>query len=171
MPSVGTENTRATALNDKQSLDALVAKLREPFLTEYKAFKNLALESAFPGRKFVVYTMRGGVPTDIEIISTGEFRCDYESGPSTRLEDSRGYTDITTIPRRLSHREVYFHIPQNFTLKYTGRRVDENRVDFVSHYALLIKTRSSEDYSQEGFQHCVTLNRFRERHPSVRIRY
>lgn len=160
-----------TFLDDQESFKALIELMPEAERAEYKDYKCLSLESAFPGRKMVVYTLVGGRPNDIEIISFGDLCCDWETGPNTLVTDPRGKTQIIPIPRRITPRELFLHIPQSFHLRYKGRKNPASNVDFVSHYAVLVKTRSKEIHQVEGHTYCVTLNKFRERFPDVKVRY
>lgn len=160
-----------TFLDDPGSFQALIDLMPEPERSEYKSYGALALESAFPGRKMVVYTLMGGRPSGVEILSFGEFTVNWETGPSFTIMDSRGQTQVLAVPKRLRPRDVFFHVPQSFTLKYKGRQRTSAGVDFVSHYAVLIKTRSKEMHQVDGHTYCVTLNRFRERFPDLNIRY
>lgn len=160
-----------TFLDDQESLKALIDRMTEPERSEYKSYGCLALESAFPGRKMVIYTLKGGRPSTIEIISFGELTVNWEVGPSVSVLDSGGQTEIVTTPKRLRPYDLFLHVPQSFTLKYKGRKSDSAGVDFVSHYAVLIKTRSKEIHQVEGHTYCVTLNKFRERFPDLKLRY
>lgn len=160
-----------TFLDDSESLTALIQRMAEPERSEYKGYGCLGLESAFPGRKMVVYSLRGGQPADFEIISFGELKVSWDTGPTAQVFDRLGTTDLVTTPKRLRPRDLFLHIPQSFTLKYKGRKNSGAGVDFVSHYAVLIKTRSKEIHQVEGHTYCVTLNKFRERFPDLKIRY
>lgn len=160
-----------TFLDDPASLRALVDLMPADEKERYLDFKCLSLEAAFPGRKMVVYTLKSGRPAGTEIISFGDLRVDWETGPSATVEDPRGKTELTTVPRRITPWDLYLHIPQTFTLHYKGRRAPDKGVQFVAHYAVLVKTRSKEIHQVEGHQYCVTLNSFRERFPDLRIRY
>lgn len=160
-----------TFLDDQESLRALIEAMPEPDRAEYKGYGALSLESVFPGRKMVVYTLKGGEPIDIEVITFGAFMCDWDNGPSAVIQLSTGESTVLTIPKRLRPRDLFLHIPQNFVLKYKGKTNPKNRVDFVSHYAVLVKTRSKEIHQSENHTYCVTLNQFRERFPDLKIRY
>lgn len=159
-----------TYLDDHHSLLALVDTMPEPDRSEYKSYGAMVLESAFPGRKMVVYTLVDNKPSDIEVISFGDFRVDWDNGPHCALLDTRGTSQIDTIPRRYRPRDLFLHVPQNFTLKYKGMKKPGAGVQFVSHYAVLIKTRSKEMHQVNGHTYCVTLNKFRERFPDLKIR-
>ena len=158
-------------LDDPSSMKALIELMPEPERQEYKDYKCLELESAFPGRKMVVYTLTGGKPSDITVISFGDFRVDWDNGPNFEVHDSLGLTVITSIPRRVRPRDVFLQVPQSFLLKYKGRTGGRSAVDFVSHYAVLIKTRSKEAHQVDGHTYCVALNKFRARFPDLAFRY
>lgn len=160
-----------TYMDDRQSLEALVDRLPDPVRAVYKGYGSLALESCFPGRKMVVYTLENGVPLDIKVITFGDFMCDKESGPYAKVSlDGTEFT-VTTTPEKVPGRELFLHIPQNFALKYKGRHGSKVQVDFVSHYAVLVKSKSREIHQIGGHTYCVTWNQFRERFPNVPIRY
>jgi hypothetical protein len=163
--------TDKTFLDDQESLRALINTMPADEQAEYRSYGALALESAFPGRKMVVYTLRGGKPAEVEILTFEALLVDWETGPNFSVEGSGGKTQFLAVPRRYRPRDLFLHVPQNFTLKYKGRRKADTGVDFVSHYAVLIKTRSKDIHQVEGHTYCVTLNRFRERFPDQKIRY
>lgn len=160
-----------TFLDDPQSMEALTAVMPEAEQAEYRSYGALTLESAFPGRKMVVYTRSEQGPLDIEVISFGDFRVDWENGPSFEVFDARGTTQILAVPKRLRPRDIFLQVPQNFTLKYKGRQDSKTAVAFVSHYAVLVKTRSKEIHQVPGHTYCVTLNNFRARFPDLKLRY
>jgi hypothetical protein len=163
--------TDKSFLDDQESLRALIEAMPPDERAAYKGYGAMGLESAFPGRKMVVYTLNGGQPSDIDVITFGAFMCDWDNGPNAEVADSRGKTQLLTIPKRIRPRDVFLHIPQNFSLKYKGRQGADSAVDFVSHYAVLVKTRSKEIHQVDGHTYCVTLNKFRERFPDLKIRY
>lgn len=158
-------------LDDKESLQALINSMPAAELAEYKGYGALTLESAFPGRKMIIYTMKDGKPSDIEVITFGDFRCDWDNGPHVEVADSRGKMQVDAVPRRYRPRDLFLHIPQNFTLKYKGRTGGKSAVDFVSHYAVLVKTKSKDIHQVDGHTYCVTLNKFRDRFPDLKLRY
>ncbi len=160
-----------TFLDDAASLAALVEVMPPDERAEYKSYKALGLESAFPGRKMVVYTLKGRQPSDIEVITFGQFTCDWDNGPGFTVICPGGQVQMLAVPKRLRPRDVFMHVPQTFTLKYKGRQGAPTGVNFISHYAVLIKTRSKEIHQVDGHTYCVTLNIFRERFPALNTRY
>lgn len=158
-------------LDDQQSYQSLIAAMPEPARSEYMSYGATMIEAAFPGRKMVVYTLVDKKPSDIEIISFGDFRVDWDNGPSFEVTDQRGSSLILTIPTQLRPREIFLQVPQKFELKYRGRSGGKLGVDFVSHYAVLIKTRSKESLQIEGHTYASTLNNFHARFPDLKIRY
>ena len=163
--------TDKSFLDDRESLQALIDSMPADEQAEYKSYGALSLESAFPGRKMIVYTLKSGIPSDINVITFGAFMCDWDNGPNFEVADERGKMQVDAIPRRFRPRDLFLHIPQNFVLKYKGRAGGKSAVDFVSHYAVLIKTRSKDIHQVEGHTYCVTLNKFRDRFPDLKIRY
>ena len=163
--------TEKTFLDDPTSLKELIEAMPSDVRDEYKSYKSLQLESAFPGRKMVVYTIKNQQPIDIEVITFGAFMCDWDMGPSTEVAVSGGKTQLIAVPKKLTPRDVFMHIPQTFQLKYKGRRDPQFKVDFVSHYAVLVKTRSKDTHKVEGDTYCVTLNKFRESFPDLKFKY
>lgn len=138
---------------------------------EYKSYGSMALESSFPGRKMVIYTLVGGRPQDAQRVTFGAFGCDPVNGPYADVLTVDGDVLVTTVPRKIGRRDVFLHIPQNFTLKYKGKPNPERGVEFATHYAVLVKTRSRETHQIDGHTYCVTLNQFRERFPDLNFRY
>lgn len=130
----------------------------------YNEFKSLRLESAFPGRVLIVYTLRNGRPVDIEAVKFGELEIRVQTPPSIRVTYRTRLLLFNTVPSRLADRDVYLSVPQNFKFEWAGQRIN-GVLDFRPHYAVLIKTRSKEDNKVEGNTYCVTLKRFREMYP------
>ena len=161
-----------TFLDDADSLKALVERMPERARDEYMSYGALSLESAFPRRKMVTYKVSSGKPIEPVIFSFGSLSVDWDTGPAFTVQDDSGAsTRITCVPSRLQDRDVFLHVPQNFTLKYKGRRSEGGGAEFISHYAVLTKTRSKEIHQVEGHTYCVRLNQFHERFPEVHLRY
>jgi hypothetical protein len=160
-----------TFLDDQESLKALVELMPAEDREEYKGYGALSLESTFPGRKMVAYICARDGPKNVETITFEEFAVDWETGPNFMVQCAGGKVQVLTAPKKLRPFDVYMHVPQNFVLKYRGRRNPGKGVDFVSHYAVLIKTRSKEIHQVEGHAYVVTLNNFRERFPALNHRY
>lgn len=154
-----------TFLEDAESLRALIERLPAPERAEYKSYGALALESAFPSRKLVAYTLSRGKAANVITLVLGEFRVTPEEGPVVEVEWNGGAEIISTTPTRIGKRDLFLHIPQNFVLTYKGRQNQKTGVGFIAHYAVLIKTRSKEIHQVDGHTYCCTLNRYRERFP------
>lgn len=153
-------------LTDKDSLDALVGEMPPAERAEYKSYKSLALESAFPGRRMVVYTLRGGVPADIEVFQFGEICVPLKDPPTIRVFYKRREALFGPVPERLADRDVFLSVPQNFVFRWGGQLID-GVLQFRAQYAVLIKTKSAESRAVEGHTYCVTLKRFTERYPEL----
>lgn len=159
-------------LDDGQSLKALVDMMPEKERKEYQSYGALTLDAAFPNRRMVVYTLKGGQPIDIQIIGFGDLHMERAVGPVVEMSDEQGKITITAVPTRYRNRDVFFHVPQNFTFKWKGKQTPTGDVQFAPHYAVLVKTKSKEIHQVEGHTYCVTLNKFWERFPHLRnIRY
>jgi hypothetical protein len=158
-------------LDDRESLVALVDMMPRVEKDVYNSYGALTLEASFPNRKMVVYTLRGGRPENVEILNFGDLGMDRFGGPYAFVGDSQGDFSIGMVPTRYRDREVFLHIPQNFVFKWKGKQKPSDKVEFVPHYAVLVKTRSKEIHQVEGHTYCVTFNKFQERFPDVRLRY
>jgi hypothetical protein len=158
-------------LDDSESFKALIDRIGQPEKAEYLSYGSLSLESAFPGRKMVIYTLKNSKPLDIDVITFGAFMCDWDLGPSFDVANGNGTLQVVTTPKKFRPRDLFLHIPQHFELKYKGKHQDKAGVDFVSHYAVLVKTRSKEHLQVDGHTYCVTLNKFRERFPDLKFKY
>jgi hypothetical protein len=157
-------------LDDAQSLQALVDMMDDP--DEYRTYGALLLEAGFPNRKVVVYTLKDKRPSNVEILTFGDIEMRrVGAGPALSMSDSKGELNVGMVPSRYRNRDLYFHLPQNFTFKWKGKQTSAGRVQFVPHYAVLIKMKSKEIHQVEGHTYCATLNKFRERFPDVDIRY
>jgi len=158
-------------LDDRESLEAIV-KAMPPWDREvYEQYGALVKESVFPNRKLVVYTLLEGRPQNISMLTVGDLSLDRINGPVATVSDEKGSENVSVTPKRWRGMGLFLQVPQHFELKWTGKDVGAKGVQFVPHYALLIKTRSKEFHQVEGHTYCVTLNKFRERFPEVPLRY
>jgi len=158
-------------LDDTESLRAIIQLMSPGERILYDSFGALTVEAAFPSRRMVVYTLRGGVPCDIVILTLGDLELVWPECPKITVSDSAGDITVGVVPTQWRGRDLFIHVPQTFQLKYKGKRTAGGDVQFVPHYAVLIKTRSKEHLQVEGHTYCVTLNKFRERFPQTPLRY
>jgi hypothetical protein len=158
-------------LDDAQSLDALIQMLPVRLRDEYLALRALTLEAGFPNRRMIVYTLKDGQPSKQSMLLLGDMDMARIAGPTITIADEAGPVTVGVSPVKWRDRDLFIHIPQNFIFKWKGKPVGAKGVQFVPHYAVLIKTRSKEHHQVEGDTYCVTLNKFRERFPEIPIRY
>lgn len=170
MPASPTASGK-TFLDDAASLQALIEQMPADELQAYQAFKSRSMKTGFPGRKFVVYTLRGGVPTDLEVLTLGDFSVDPFLGPVVQVRFDGGVMAVGLVPQRFKEREVFLHVPQTFELKWKGKRQPGGTAQFVPQYALLVKTASRANLALDGHTYCVRWNEFAERFPEVPLRY
>lgn len=158
-------------LDDAQSLKALVGQLPYPERAEYESYACRSMEVGFPNRYLVVYTLSGGRPEDIELWRFGDMTMDRINGPTISMEVPKvGQISVGVLPKKISGRDVYIHVPQSFEFKWKGKDTPKG-VHFAPQYAVLIKMRSREHSQVDGDTYCTTLNKFRERFPDVVVRY
>lgn len=110
--------------------------------------------------------MENGRPTNIELVSFGEFAVGIKETPTVRIKYREEEQLITPIPSRLADREVFLSIPQNFEFRWAGQEI-RGAIEFRAHYAVLIKTRSRDALEIEGHTCCLTLKRFLEAYPKL----
>lgn len=158
-------------MDDAQSLQALVEAMPAAERESYRSYGALNLMSAFPNRRVIVYTLKDGEPEGIEQLLFGGLDMTRTDGCTVSISDSHGEFTVGMVPRRYRKRDVFIHVPQNFTFKWKGKKSGDRNVQFVPHYAVLVKTRSKEIHQVEGHTYCVTLNEFRERWPHLNVRY
>lgn len=158
-------------LDDRESLAAIVRSMPAGDREVYEQYGALAKEAVFPNRKLVVYTLLDGLPQNISMLTVGDISLDRINGPVATISDEKGSEKVSVTPTRWRGRDLFLQVPQHFELKWTGKSVGKERVEFVPHFALLFKTRSKEFHQVEGHTYCVTLNKFRERFPEVPLRY
>jgi len=160
-------------LDDGKSLEALVGLMLPRERAEYKSYGALSIEAAFPNRYLVAYTLQNGQPVDQTMLRLGDITIDRVNGPEVVVAEGSKKVRISCVPTRWGNRDLFLHVPQNFTLKWSGKQVPGSGVQFVPHYAVLIKTRSKELRQIEGHTYCATLNKFRERFPGFldKVRY
>lgn len=162
-----------TFLHDAASLQALIEQMPPDELQAYLAFKSRIMKTGFPNRKFVVYTLRGGVPTDLDVLITGDFSVDPFLGLVVQVRFDGGVMAVGLLPVRFKKREVFLHVPQSLELKWKGKQPVQpgEAAQFVPHYALLIKTASKAHLAIEGHTYCIPWGEFGERFPKVSQRY
>lgn len=158
-------------LDDHESLAALIGCMPRQELDDYKTYGALSIEACFPNRRMVVYTLRGNRPTDIEMLQFGDIEISRVGGAHVTVRDSQGEFSIGFVPTRYRARDLFLHIPQNFVFKWKGKQVPGGKIQFVPHYAVLVKTRSKEVHQVEGHTYCSTFNDFRKRWPDLDLRY
>lgn len=157
-------------LDDRESLLALIEQMPAAERALYRGYGALTLESAFPNRVMIIYTLKGGTPDSLEVLKFGDIGMTRIGGPTTDIECNRRVVGVGVTPAKWPGRDLFLHVPQQFILKWTGK-VTATGVQFVPSYAVLIKSLSREHRQAEGHTYCVTLNRFRERFPKVQIMY
>jgi hypothetical protein len=160
-------------LDDHESLQALVDVMPDKDREEYRSYGALTLDAVFPNRRMVVYTLRDKEPANIQMVLFGDIEMERIKGPTATIQDNRGDIGIGVVPTRYRDRDLFVHIPQNFVFKWKGKRTSTGQVQFVPHYAVLVKARSKEIHQIEGHTYCVTLKTFWERFPHLKndIRY
>lgn len=171
---MATDHTQSSKsfLDDRESLQAIIDSIPDPRERQaYRDFKGLSLESGFPNRKLVVYTLRDGAPRDIEILTLGELSMDPYKGPMVMVHSGSYDMSVRLTPSRFKNRDLFLHVPQSFELRWRGKRQRTDEVHFVPHYAVLIKTRSKPHLQVDGDTYCVRLNQFREMYPDLDVRY
>ncbi len=151
-------------LKDSESMAALVEQMPPALRKEYKDYLYLHLESAFPGRVLVVYTVRDGKPDDIALVTFGSIEIHQQLPPQIKINYKGRGSLISPIPERLADREVFIHVPQNFVFRWAGQREDGN-LNFRPHYAVLLKMRGKPDRNIEGYTYAMNLKSFNELHP------
>lgn len=158
-------------LDDPESLQALIALMPAGERDEYLALKALNLEAGFPNRRMIVYTLDGATPTRLSMLLLGDMEMTRIGGPTITVTDEKGLAVVSVHPERWRDRDLFLHIPQNFIFKWKGKDTGAKGLQFVPHYAVLIKTRSKEHHQVDGDTYCATLNQFRERFPDVSVKY
>ena len=145
-------------LDDGLSLAALIDMLSPSTRDVYDTFRALSLESGFPNRRMIVYTLADGVPVNRSMLLLGEMEMNRNDGPTITVEDEAGAVIVGVTPIKWRDRDLFLHIPQNFDFKWKGKDAGAKGMQFVSHYAVLIKTRSKEHLQVDGDTYCVTLH-------------
>lgn len=158
-------------LDDRESLEAIVRGMPAADRATYESYGALVKEAVFPNRKLVVYTLLDGRPQNISMLTAGDLSLDRINGPVATVSDEKGSEKVSVTPTRWRGRDLFLQVPQHFEVKWTGKSVGKERVEFVPHFALLFKARSKEFHQVEGHTYCATLNKFRERFPEVPLRY
>lgn len=163
-------------LSDREALAALVAGMPPIQRGQYEDYKCLEMESAFPGRRMVVFDLREGRPWNIEDFLVTGFSFPRGGEPTMEYrfqEDGKFHVGRAGMtPSRFSHREVYLSVPQRFEFRWGGRIIDD-QLSFQPHFGLLIKTRHKLLHRVEGATYCVSLKRFQTDFPEFadHVRY
>ena len=161
----------ARFLDDRASLDAIVAQMGDTERLPYLGYGARSLEAGFPNRRLVVYRLEAGAPVDTDVLMLGYMEMTKFDGPIITVADAKGEVVVGLQPVRWRNRDLFLHIPQTFEFKWKGKESGRGKLQFAPHYAILIKTKSRENLQVDGDTYCVTLNKFRERFPEVPIRY
>lgn len=158
-------------LDDNQSREALINRMPPGQRDEYLSYKFLAKEAAFPGRVLVVYTLEGGEPKNIDVVTLWGMTVTRTQGPQA-LASSEGQGEyvIGVVPSKWRGRDLFMQIPLEFIFKWKGKE-SYTGVEFAPQYAILTKSRSKWSERIDGHTYCATLNDFRERFPGVPVRY
>ena len=156
-------------LEDRTSLKALVDLMPPLERKEFESYAALELESAFEGRRFIVFDLEGGAPTKIDTLTFGDFTIPKGRAPNcpaTFQAAAGGAQDMTlsVIPIKLPDREVFLSIPQKFEFRWGGREFN-GKVSFQPHFAVLIKTRHKHHHKLDGFTYCLSQKRFMQEYP------
>lgn len=169
---MATDNNK-TFLEDRESLEALISLMPEDLRRVYNLYTFRGMESAFPGRKFVVFTLNKGKPDNIEVLTFGAMRMSAEGGPTVEVFSNRRPDPwaFGMIPAKLPGRDVFLHVPQKFEFKWKGKRSARDGVNFAPHYAVLIKSGSNPVSRADDQTYCVRLNQFWEMFPGHEIGY
>lgn len=165
------ESKNGRFLDDAQSLKAIIATLPPIARGDYESYQSRTMEVVFPNRYLVVYTVRQARPSAIELWRFGDIVMERLSGPVAEviLPDNT-LTLVSVTPKKVGQRDVYLHIPQSFEFKWRGKDAPKG-IQFVPHYAVLVKTKTREHAQVEGHTYCTTMNKFQERFPDVPVRY
>ena len=161
-------NTRRP-LDDKASFEALASLMVAADRAEYLSYGALVKEAAFPNRKFVIYTLREGGPSALEVVSCEVLHVDRD-GPTVEVASGLHSQKVSTVPSRWRDRDLFVQVPQKFEIKTTGKP-GLTGVQFVSLYALLFKMRSKPFHGIVGHTYAETLNDFNEKFPGVLKKY
>lgn len=157
-------------LGDKESRAALIDLMQHKLRAEYQSYRWVSKESGFPGRVFVIYTLRGGQPTDIEVVTLRAISVSGDGPVVWAASEGQGEYAIEAVPVKWRGRDLFLQVPQEFIFKWCGK-LSDTRLEFGPHFAVLIKTRSRELEQIEGDTYCATYNDFRDRFPKVHIEY
>lgn len=160
-------------MDDRDTMRALVNQLRPELLEEYNSYGSLTLESAFPGRRLVVFRVAGDKPTNVQTMTFGDMLMRPNSGPEVTVFAPWLPEPLTVgmVPVKVPGREIFLQMPQKFEFRWKGRNNPSARpgegVHFAPHYAVLIKSRSKPHLKTDGHELCVRLNQFREMYPDA----
>lgn len=158
-------------LDDALSLKAIINSLPAASANDYREYGALELKAAFPNRRMIIYTLKGGMPIKMELLTFGDIQMTRFNGPEVEVVGSKGSEFVGVRPFKWDDRDLFLHIPQNFVFKWKGKETKNDGVHFVPHYAILVKTLSKEHHQVEGHTYCATFNEFNERFPAKALKY
>lgn len=153
-------------LTDAESLQALIDAMPPRERAEYLSYRSRTLEPAFSGRIMVIYDIKAGVPSNIEVLRFMDFWVGFQESPRFKVQYRMKDYQISAVPSRVNARDVFLSVPQNFILRWAGQ-MTQTGLQFRPQYAVLIQTRSKESALVEGHTYCVTLKRFKDRYPHL----
>ena len=163
--------TNSRFLEDKESRETLVNLMAPALRSEYLSYRWVAKETGFPGRVFIAYTLRGGWPVDLDVITLRAISVDSSGPVIWAASEGQGDYAIEAVPVKWRGRDLFFQVPQEFIFKWKGKQSQDMGIEFGPQFAILIKTRSRELEQIEGHTYCATYNDFRDRFPKVAVVY
>lgn len=164
-----------TYMSESESLRDLESRMMSPDREIYQSYKNLRVDAAFLGRILIVYKPTGltadnqhrepEVLTQIKIVG---FRADLKTGCVITLEDlsSGQVLEVSHIPVRLFHYDVFVGSPPFQRLRYDGR-IENGAVRRSLAFGILIKTRTRSDWYSASATMVESPKNFRALYPAV----
>lgn len=166
-------------LNESETLDSLLAKMKPEDSAEYKRYGHLRREAAFEDRVFIVYQPRGVRSNYSEITDQKEpivlstvrvtgLTTDIKNGAQVRLYNEATGSEMTVgyTPKKLFNYPIYISLPADMNLKLGGQR----KGDTVNHsftFVMLIKSRNRSDFYSVTNTYMETPDRFRKLFPAT----
>lgn len=147
-------------LTDPELFAQLTAHLSAANLAAFNQTRHARVETASPGKEFVVYQMQSRQPKILAQLSIVDLSIDDE-GASTEIIDlgTRERLVIGYGPQRLFEFPLFMSLPLSLTLRW--RVSADDGAGFLA-WPIYMRTQSRRHLREVGVVYCETLRAFHE---------
>lgn len=149
-----------TVLTDPELFAQLTQKLDEADRSAFAETRHGRVETASPGREFVVYQMKGRQPQKLAQISIVDLSID-DQGASSEVIDlaTKERLVVGYSPQRLFDFPIFLSLPASLTVRW---RVAVDGGEGFMTWPIYMRTQSRRHQREVGVTYCETLRAFHE---------